>query len=130
MGQAHFRELKVWQKGKALAVLLYRITDKGMFSKDFGLRDQMRRAAVSVPSNIAEGNERETDREAVRYFYVARGSAAELLTQVIISREIGYLDQETATDLECSILEISRMLAKLIAVRSNITTKALPILSP
>ena len=118
MGRAHFRELKVWRKGKDLAVLLYRITDEGAFSKDFGLRDQMRRAAVSVPSNIAEGNERETDKEAVRYFYVARGSAAELLTQVIVAHEIGYIDRDMATNLESRILEISRMLAKLIAVRS------------
>ena len=58
----NFRDLKVWQKARDLAVYIYRLTDQGIFSKDFGLKDQIRRAAVSVPSNIAEGDELETSR--------------------------------------------------------------------
>lgn len=111
--------MQVWQKSKDLAILKYKISVTGMLSKDFGLRDQLRRAAVSIPSNIAEGNERETDKESVRYFYIARGSAAEILTQLIIAAEIGYVGREDFIDLEQRCLEISRMLTRLIAVRSS-----------
>jgi len=62
-----FREQQVWQKAKALVVQIYRITDTGGLSRDFGLRDQIRRAAVSVASNIAEGDERDTNKDKVRF---------------------------------------------------------------
>ena len=119
MGKGGFKELKVWQKSKDLAVSVYQVTCSEPFNKDYGLRDQIRRAAVSVPSNIAEGDERETDKEAVRYFYIAKGSSAELLTQAIIAFEIGYIDSTTFNDIEMKCLETSRMLSKLIAARSN-----------
>ena len=95
MSKGGFKELKVWQKSKELAVYIYQVTDKEPFSKDYGLRDQIRRAAVSIASNIAEGDERETDRESVRYFYIAKGSSAEVLTQATIAFEIGYIEKET-----------------------------------
>jgi four helix bundle protein len=119
MGKVSFRELRVWQKSKELAVLVYQITGSEQFSRDFGLRDQLRRSAVSIPSNIAEGNERDTDKDSVRFFYIARGSAAELLTQSMIASEIGYLAATVYDDLEQRCLEISRMLARLIASRSR-----------
>jgi four helix bundle protein len=121
LSKGGFKDLKVWQNGKDLAVLVYQLTCSEPFARDFGLRDQMRRAAVSIPSNIAEGDERETDKEAIRYFYVAKGSSAELLTQLIIAREIGYMDVETFTNLEQNCLNISRMLSKLIGARSRKT---------
>lgn len=65
MGESGFRNLEVWQKSKDLAISIYKLTNKGLFSKDFGLKDQMRRAAVSIPSNIAEGDERDTNKESV-----------------------------------------------------------------
>ena len=68
MGKEGFKELKVWQKAKDLAVDIYKLTMQGEISKDFGLRDQIRRSAVSVASNIAEGDERDTDKESVRFF--------------------------------------------------------------
>jgi len=119
MSRGGFRGLKVWQKGKDLAIEIYQLTALEPFSKDFGLRDQLRRAAVSIPSNIAEGDERETDKEAVRYFYFSKGSAAEVLTQLIIANEIGYIKDHLFTELEQKCLEISRMLSKLIAARSK-----------
>lgn len=119
MGKGGFKELKVWQKGKDLAVYIYQITNTGDFSKDYGLRDQIRRAAVSIASNIAEGDERETDKEAIRYFYFAKGSSAEVLTQAIIAYEIGYLKQETFKEVEQRCIEISGMLSKLISARSK-----------
>lgn len=120
MGKGGFKELRVWQKGKDLAVYIYRITNTGDFAKDYGLKDQIRRASISIPSNIAEGDERATDKEAVRYFYIAKGSSAEVLTQGTIAFEIGYIQQETFTEIESQCVDISRMLSKLISTRSNI----------
>jgi four helix bundle protein len=113
-----FRELKVWQHAKGLAVQIYTITNGGIFSKDFGLRDQIRRAAVSVASNIAEGDERDTNKDAVRFLYTAKGSLAEVLTQTIIANEIGYLqegDYKRIVD-DCEV--IGKMLGSLIKARS------------
>ena len=89
-----FQELKVWQRSKELAVSLYKLTGQGEFNKDRALRDQIRRAVVSIPSNIAEGDELGTDRQAIKFFYTAKGSSAEVLTQAIIAHEIGYLTRE------------------------------------
>jgi len=87
----NFQKLNVWQRAKELAVFLYKLTGKGTFAKDWGLRDQIRRAAVSIPSNVAEGDELNTDRQSIKFFYIAKGSSAELLTQIIIAHEIDYL---------------------------------------
>ena len=67
----NFKELKVWQQSKDLAVDIYRLTEQGLFIKDFGLRDQMRRSSVSIPSNIAEGDDLDTDKQSIRHFYIA-----------------------------------------------------------
>ena len=77
----------------------------------------MRRAAISIPSNIAEGDERETDKEAVRYFYIAKGSSAEVLTQAIIAFEIGYIEKNIFEEIEQRCIEISSMLSRLISAR-------------
>ena len=89
-----FEDLEVWQEGCDLAVEICGITRKGDLSRDYGLRDQMTRAAVSIPSNIAEGKERETVPELIRYLYIAKGSAGELRTHIHIACRIGYLDLE------------------------------------
>jgi four helix bundle protein len=80
---------------------------------------QMRRAAVSVPSNLAESDERETDKEAVRFFHMAKGSLAELRTQIQIAHEIGYLAQDSSTALDDRCIEITKMLGSLIKARSK-----------
>lgn len=85
MGRRGFKELIVWQRAKDLAVMVYKVTEKGALSRDFGLRDQIRRSAVSIASNLAEGDERDTDKESIRFFYIAKGSAAELRTQIQIA---------------------------------------------
>ncbi len=114
-----FQDLKVWQRAKNLAVYIYRVTGKGDFSKDFSLKDQIRRAAVSIPSNIAEGNDLSTDKQAVNYFYIARGSSAEVLTQAIISLEISYIRKDDFEHIENECKAISGMLTRLIRVRSK-----------
>jgi len=114
-----FRELLVWQKSKALAVAIYKCTSHGAFARDFGLRDQIRRAAVSVPSNITEGEERDTNRESIHFLYIAKGSLAELMTQLEIAQEIGYLEQAESHDLVHECAQIGRMLGSLIKVRAS-----------
>lgn len=121
-----FTELRVWQKAKELAVFFYKVTDKGKFLKDYGLRDQMRRAAVSIPSNIAEGEEYGTNKQSIRYFFISKGSAAELLTQAIIAFEIQYLSQEEFQHIDSESRSVSKMLNKLIQSRSNTLEEPLP----
>jgi four helix bundle protein len=114
-----FSELKVWEISKRLAVDIYKFTNEGLISKDFGLKDQLRRAAVSIPSNIAEGDELNTDKQSIHYFYIARGSVAELKTQLIIASEIGYVQKERFEIFIDQCNEISAMLTKLIQHRSK-----------
>jgi four helix bundle protein len=116
----NFEKLKVWQRAKNLAVYIYKLTAKGKFTSDFGLRDQMRRAAVSIPSNIAEGDEYGSDKQAIRFFRVAKGFSAELLTQTIISKEIDYTSAQDFTYVSEECKGISAMLAKLIQARTQL----------
>jgi four helix bundle protein len=119
MSTGGFKNLLVWQKAKSLAVTIYKISDTGRLVRDFGLRDQLRRSAVSIASNIAEGDERGTDRESIRFFYIAKGSLAELRTQTQIAYEIGYLEKYIFEDMEATCEELGRMLGKLIKVRQK-----------
>jgi len=114
-----FRKLSVWKESIELCKEVYKITSEGQFSKDFGLRDQMRRSAISIPSNIAEGDESGTNKQSVRYFYIAKGSCAEILTQFIIAKEINYIRTELFADLEEKCNKISAMLYKLIESRNK-----------
>ena len=114
-----FRKLDVWQLAKDLAVYIYKITNKGVFSKDFGLRDQIRRAAVSIPSNISEGDESGTNKQSIRYFNIAKGSSAEVITQTIIASEIDYIDIEEKKKIIARCELISKKLSSLINYRSN-----------
>ena len=114
-----FQNLLVWQKAKDLAVYIYQITSAGQFKRDFGLRDQVRRSAVSVPSNIAEGDERGTNKDSVRFLYMAKGSLAELITQITIAHEIGYIDQPLFAAIQDRCTEIARMLGSLIKARTK-----------
>ena len=115
----NFRKLLVWQKAKELAVKIYKLVKTQPISKDFGLRDQIQRAAVSIPANIAEGDELDTDKQSIRHFYIAKGSAAELQTLLIISNEVNYIETESMAEMvnECKIISV--MLSRLIKARSN-----------
>jgi four helix bundle protein len=114
-----FRKLRVWQLAKELAIKIYKLTQTPKLSKDFGLKDQMQRAAVSVSANIAEGDELDTNKQAVKHFYIAKGSLAELQTLLIIAQEIGYIDKKEADELDNECNVISVMLRKLISARSG-----------
>jgi len=100
--------------GDTLATDIYKITSEGDIATDFGLRDQIRRSAVSIASNIAEGKERETPSEFIRFLYIAKGSAGELRTQLYIAKEIGYLAEAKFRSLSRRAEKISGMLGNLI----------------
>jgi len=119
MGKERFKELKVWEKAKDLAVGIYRLTAQGPLKRDYGLCEQIQRSAVSIASNIAEGDERETDKESVRFFYIAKGSLAELRTQIQIAYEIGYFDRDVYTKIESECIELGKMIGKLIKARQG-----------
>ena len=106
-----FEDLEVWQEGCDLAVEIYGITRKGDLSRDYGFRDQMTRAAVSIPSNIAEGKERETVPELIRYLYIAKGSAGELRTHIYVACRIGYLE----LDVFQTLIKRAELLSKRLA---------------
>ena len=115
----NFRKLQVWLKAKDLAVKVYQLTKNESIAKDFGFKDQIQRASISIPSNVAEGDELGTDKQSVRHDYIAKGSSAELQTLIIIGSEIGYLNGKMAEDLINESRTISYMLAKLISARSR-----------
>jgi len=109
-----FENLDCWQEATSLAIEIYRISGDGEIGKDYGFRDQLRRSAVSIASNIAEGKERETASEFIRFLYIAKGSAGELKTQLFIAKEIGYLGEAKFLKLNQKVEKISGMLGNLI----------------
>lgn len=119
MGKKGFKDLLVWQLAKDLAVRVYRISESQDLKKDFGLRDQIRRGAVSVASNLAEGDERSTNRDSVRFFYMAKGSVAEVRTQIPIACETGYLRKPEYDSLEAEYEQLAKMIGSLIRARSQ-----------
>lgn len=96
MPTSSFRDLRVWRDAINLTTNIYRLTSKFPKYELYGLSQQIRRAAVSVPSNIAEGKGRYSDRDFVRFLLVARGSLLELETQLIIAQELGYVSEGDA----------------------------------
>jgi len=105
-----YKDLLVWQKGIALAKVVYRLTQKYPSEEKFGLVAQMRRAAVSIPSNIAEGQARRTTGEFIQFISHAEGSVAELDTQLILSIELKFCSNEKAEAAFPLIVELRKML--------------------
>lgn len=110
----NFEDLAVYQKARGLANEVYRLTRDGGFSRDRGLVDQIRRAAVSVVSNIAEGYERGSNAELVQFLYIAKGSCGEVRAQLMIACDQGYIDEPTHVRLNDESRRVSAMLANLI----------------
>ena len=94
-----FEEIEAWQKARQLSAAVYKRTNRGDFARDFGLRDQIRRAAVSVMSNIAEGFDRGGNKEFIQFLYIAKGSAAEVQAQLYVALDVGYISTEEFRDL-------------------------------
>ncbi|MBC7226753.1 MAG: four helix bundle protein [Thermoflexales bacterium] len=115
----NYRDLQVWQRSKALAVEIYRVTEAFPQREQYGLADQMRRAAVSIPSNIAEGHIRRSSKVFARHIDIALGSAAELSTQLEIARDVSYLPESVYQTLQSELAEIIKMLFGLLATVTN-----------
>jgi len=109
MGYQSFENLEVWKKSCRLAVRIYDVMKD---CRDFSFRDQIRRAAVSIPSNVAEGAERDSKQEYIRFLHIAKGSAAELRTQLYIARKVGLLEEEIVDEIVSELKHISAMLHK------------------
>jgi four helix bundle protein len=108
-----FEDLRVWQKARELANMIYAATRQGGFARDYGLVDQIRRAAVSVLSNIAEGFERGSYTEFIQFLYIAKGSCGEVRAQLYIARDQKYVPEATFQQCHALAVEISRMLSGL-----------------
>ncbi|MDR0681850.1 MAG: four helix bundle protein [Dysgonamonadaceae bacterium] len=87
----NFEDLEIWKEGMRLSVTVYKLTKN---CNDYSFKDQIRRASVSVPSNISEGFERQTNKEFIQFLYIAKGSCAEVRTQTYLAKEFGYLNQD------------------------------------
>jgi four helix bundle protein len=111
MGYNSFEELDVWKRASRLAVDIYESLRN---CREYGLKDQMTRSAISIASNIAEGAERNSKPDYIRFLHIAKGSAAELRTQVYIARQIGLYQNDKAAELIAELKEISAMLQGLI----------------
>ena len=108
-----FTEIKAWQLGRELARDVYAITKVGAFAKDFGFRDQIQRAVVSINSNIAEGFERDSNPEFVKFLGYAKGSAGEVVLQLVTAHDIGYVNDDAYERLTQKLELVSVMLARL-----------------
>jgi four helix bundle protein len=109
-----FEDLEVWQNAKELTNLIYRLSASGTFSRDFGLRDQMRRASVSIMSNIAEGFESQTQALFIQYLGRAKGSAGEIRAQLYVAVEQGYVTEDEFNSAYALAEICSKQLARFI----------------
>jgi four helix bundle protein len=109
-----FRQLKVWEKSHQLALAIYKVTAKFPKEEIYGLTSQVRRASMSIPTNIAEGCGRNTDADFARFLQMAMGSASETEYQLLLSLDLGFLNKEQYDKLNTDVTEVKRMLASLL----------------
>jgi len=109
-----FEDLPVWQAGRELVKYVYSLTKQAPFKNDFGLKEQIQKSAVSVPSNIAEGFERGTKQEFIQFLYIAKGSAGEVRSQFYNAYDIGYISKDKLEDGVNKCVDISRQIASFI----------------
>ena len=110
-----FEEIEAWQTARELTKLIYFHTEEAKFSRDFGLKDQIRRASVSVMSNISEGFESQTQALFIRYLGIAKASAGEVRSQLYVSRDLEYISQEQFRKAFAMAEKASRQIARFIA---------------
>ncbi len=108
-----FEEIESWQKARELTRKVYTVSNQGAFTKDFGLRDQIRRASVSIMSNIAEGFERDGNREFLQFLTVAKGSSGEVRAQLYVALDQDYIDKYIFESLSAISVDIGRLLGGL-----------------
>jgi four helix bundle protein len=110
-----FEEIEAWQTARELTRLIYSLTEETKFSRDFGLKDQIRRASVSIMSNISEGFESQTQLQFIRYLGLAKASAGEVRSQLYVSHDLEYISQEQFTKAFAMAEKASRQIARFIA---------------
>lgn len=104
-----FEDIQAWQKARDVTRLIYQVTAEGCFAKDYGMRDQIQRASVSIIANIAEGFGRHSDKEFANFLSIAHGSASEVQSHLYIALDLKYIDQHTFQKLYELLDEVSRM---------------------
>ena len=109
-----YKDLNVWKKSISVVKKIYLITKKYPKEEIYALTSQMRRAAISIPSNIAEGKSRHSKNEYIQFLYISLGSISELETQIVISRELNYIDYQIEDELLDKLDQIGKMLRSLI----------------
>lgn len=114
MAVRYFEDLDVWKEARRLTQQVYHATQDARFSKDFGLRDQIRRAAVSIMSNIAEGFERGGNQEFIQFLYIAKGSCGEVRSQLYVALDQEYITQEQFVQMFNAFKKLSGMISNLI----------------
>ena len=121
-----FEEINAWQNARGLVRDVYAVTRRGDFAKDHGLKDQIQRAAISICSNIAEGFERRGNKEFIHFLWIAKGSAAEVCSQLHNAIDIGYITEEQFQSLHDLAKQIGGMIFNLITVLSSTHTRTKP----
>lgn len=116
---AQFEDLDIWKDAMRTTLHIYEAVNS---CKDFGFKDQIQRAAVSIPSNIAEGFERQTNKEFIQFLYIAKGSCGELRTQVYLGYQLKYIDKKNYTELLKKAKLLSVMLGNFIKARKKFTS--------
>ena len=114
-----FRELKVWEKAHRMALDIYRYTQRFPSEERFGLTVQLRKAAASIAANIAEGCGHSSERELARFFNIAAGSASEAEYQLLLAKDLGYLQEDIHRQLDAQVNEVKRMLNSFIQKLAN-----------
>ncbi|WP_300433901.1 four helix bundle protein [Christiangramia sp.] len=109
-----FEEIKAWQKARELNSEIYEISNDGLFKTDFDLKSQIRRSSISISSNIAEGFERGTIKEFIRFLYIAKASAGEFRSQLYLAYDLRYIKDENFERLNSRVSDISKMISGLI----------------
>jgi len=111
-----FEDLEIWKEGMRISVKTYEILKN---CKDYGLKDQMQRASVSISSNIAEGFERQTNKEFIQFLYIAKGSCGELRTQLYLAKEFGIIKNEDFKEFLDKLKHLSAMISNFIKTRKT-----------
>ena len=106
-----FEDIKAWQAARELVSAVYRVSGRGKFEKDFGLRDQIQRASVSVMANIAEGFERGSDKEFHRFLYIAKGSAGEVRSHLFVALDLGYVTSDEFDNLRAKAEDVAKTIS-------------------
>lgn len=118
-----FTDLIVWKEAHKLALTVYKVTKEFPSDEKFSLVDQMRRSAISIPSNIAEGFSRQTKKEKIQFYFIAKGSLTELQNQLLLARDLGYLNSKAFTVAAEKTVVVHKLINKFISSANDLRSK-------